>query len=347
MTVPKIVGRYFTVQFLNGWDETLANINERLFSQAGRRLCDLPERLQGPATPGVQHIDFSGQIFARAASSGVRRGLGPRASSGSSTSLHSRRLDLPKFPRYRRRRSSTSRSYQESKLLIMPTSYSTASPISIRVYAANARAIQRATKDDPAERDRIAKAIREQGLVEFAKYGSTIGHGVIVRTIGLVPRSSETTTPIISLVRSSPTAEFGPMSCPRCCTIARARTASRCKALGRQCLHVDLPERSAPAVPREILLVGDRGRRRSFPRPADPKKRYLLTARPNPSITATARSRFTSPPRSRQTRPEGNWLPTPKGSAYRLTFRFYGPLGGGVANGTCFPPPMIMASSKE
>jgi len=31
VTVPKIVGRYYTVQFLNGWDETLANINERLF----------------------------------------------------------------------------------------------------------------------------------------------------------------------------------------------------------------------------------------------------------------------------------------------------------------------------
>jgi len=31
VTVPKIAGRYYTVQFLNGWDETLANINERVF----------------------------------------------------------------------------------------------------------------------------------------------------------------------------------------------------------------------------------------------------------------------------------------------------------------------------
>ena len=31
MTVPKIERRYYTVQFLNGWGETLANINERLF----------------------------------------------------------------------------------------------------------------------------------------------------------------------------------------------------------------------------------------------------------------------------------------------------------------------------
>jgi hypothetical protein len=31
VTVPKISGRYYTVQFLNGWGETLTNINERTF----------------------------------------------------------------------------------------------------------------------------------------------------------------------------------------------------------------------------------------------------------------------------------------------------------------------------
>lgn len=33
VTVPKVEGRYYTVQFLNGWGETLANINARLFPQ--------------------------------------------------------------------------------------------------------------------------------------------------------------------------------------------------------------------------------------------------------------------------------------------------------------------------
>jgi hypothetical protein len=31
--VPKISGRYYTVQFLNGWGETVANLNERLYPQ--------------------------------------------------------------------------------------------------------------------------------------------------------------------------------------------------------------------------------------------------------------------------------------------------------------------------
>jgi hypothetical protein len=38
--------------------------------------------------------------------------------------------------------------------------------------------------------------------------------------------------------------------------------------------------------------------------------------------------------------PDGNWLPTPKGSKYRLTFRFYRPTEG-VANGTYYPPPLV------
>ena len=33
VTVPRITGRYYTVQFLNGWGETVANINERIFPQ--------------------------------------------------------------------------------------------------------------------------------------------------------------------------------------------------------------------------------------------------------------------------------------------------------------------------
>ena len=40
--------------------------------------------------------------------------------------------------------------------------------------------------------------------------------------------------------------------------------------------------------------------------------------------------------------PDGNWLPTPKGQKYRLTFRFYRPTEG-VANGTYYPPSLQRA----
>jgi hypothetical protein len=37
--------------------------------------------------------------------------------------------------------------------------------------------------------------------------------------------------------------------------------------------------------------------------------------------------------------PDGNWLPTPKGLQYSLTFRFYRPRGA-VEERTYFPPPV-------
>ena len=44
--------------------------------------------------------------------------------------------------------------------------------------------------------------------------------------------------------------------------------------------------------------------------------------------------------------PDGNWLPTPKGQAYNLTFRFYRPQGA-VAERTYFPPPLVKGSIRS
>lgn len=38
--------------------------------------------------------------------------------------------------------------------------------------------------------------------------------------------------------------------------------------------------------------------------------------------------------------PEPNWLPTPKGENYNLTFRFYGP-SADIVEGAYFPPPLV------
>jgi len=42
--------------------------------------------------------------------------------------------------------------------------------------------------------------------------------------------------------------------------------------------------------------------------------------------------------------PDGNWLPTPKGQGYSLTFRFYRPKGA-VEKRTYFPPPLLRDDS--
>ncbi|MNH20422.1 hypothetical protein D3C79_801890 [compost metagenome] len=65
ISVPKIVDRYYTVQFLNGWGETLANINER--SQPDHpfgefAVCLKDAKVTLPA--GVKRIDLRGWSWA-------------------------------------------------------------------------------------------------------------------------------------------------------------------------------------------------------------------------------------------------------------------------------------------
>ena len=59
LTVPKITDRYFTVQFLNGWGETLANVNERTFPDrpfGEFAICLMGSNVQLPA--GVRRVDL-------------------------------------------------------------------------------------------------------------------------------------------------------------------------------------------------------------------------------------------------------------------------------------------------
>jgi hypothetical protein len=58
VTVPKMTGRYYTVQFLNGWGETVANINERVFPQhPNGEFAICLAGSQVPVPVGAQRID--------------------------------------------------------------------------------------------------------------------------------------------------------------------------------------------------------------------------------------------------------------------------------------------------
>src|SRR3954468_17745417 len=77
VSVPQITDRYYTVQFLNGWGETLANINARTFP-------DQPYGDFAVCLKGVERDRSSGcaprrsasEIFARPAPRRAWRGLG-------------------------------------------------------------------------------------------------------------------------------------------------------------------------------------------------------------------------------------------------------------------------------
>ena len=59
LDLPRIEGRYYTVQIVNPWGETLVNINDRTFPQhpyGGFAFCLQGSRVSLP--PGVERIDL-------------------------------------------------------------------------------------------------------------------------------------------------------------------------------------------------------------------------------------------------------------------------------------------------
>jgi hypothetical protein len=96
-----------------------------------------------------------------------------------------------------------------------------------------------------------------------------------------------------------------------------------------------LPERFAKYF--WSVIAVDSVRFRVLPNPA---KRYLLNEQTHPQRNADGSLTLYFADEKPASAPEGNWLPTPKGSIYRLTLRYYGPQDG-VANGTYFPPPLV------
>jgi hypothetical protein len=69
----------------------------------------------------------------------------------------------------------------------------------------------------------------------------------------------------------------------------------------------------------------------------NPKKRYLLNEQTHPEYGKDGSLTLYFADQKPTDAPDGNWLSTPKGQKYNLTFRFYGPRAG-VADGTYYPP---------
>ncbi len=69
----------------------------------------------------------------------------------------------------------------------------------------------------------------------------------------------------------------------------------------------------------------------------NPMKRYLLNNQSKLQYGSDGSLTLYFAAEKPEGAPEGNWLPTPKGQRYNLTFRFYGPTGD-VAARTYFPP---------
>ncbi|MFL4991635.1 MAG: DUF1214 domain-containing protein [Microvirga sp.] len=289
VSVPKIEGRSYTVQVLNGWGETLANINERVFPRYPYG--DFAVCLQGATVSlpaDVQRIDLENLP-------------GVEAFDAADIALDSERDLNP----------------------------------GMEPLQETARAIARAVKD-PEQRARVDKAIRTVAFADFAKAGSPIGHGTIrngwarpavvgaynidylARTLINYGGIWANIAPEVMYYRASTDGTGAPLS-------------------GDNAYTMTFPKDQLPAHYANYfwsVIAVDTRHFRVLP---NPKEKYLINEQSKPDYGPDGSLTFRSAAEKPADVPEGNWLPTPKGSVYRLTFRFYGPIDG-VSNGTYWPP---------
>ena len=130
VSVPKVEGRYYTVHFLNGWGETIANINERLFPK--RPFGEFAMCLRGAnvAVPaGATRIDLPvkySRVLAR-----VELGSDPDAAIALQHQFKFRRLVHRSFPKFRKRRYSSWRRCRALRPSTLHISRSTSNLISM------------------------------------------------------------------------------------------------------------------------------------------------------------------------------------------------------------------------
>ena len=74
--------------------------------------------------------------------------------------------------------------------------------------------------------------------------------------------------------------------------------------------------------------------------------RYLLNKQSHLKLDDDGSLTLIFAPKQPDGIPESNWLPTPNGKKYNLTYRFYGPTKD-VADGKYYPPPLVRISETQ
>jgi hypothetical protein len=338
VTVPKITGRYYTVQFLNGWGETLANINERLFPEkpdGSFAVCFKGSKVSTPA--GATRIDLPVR-FARVL---LRVELGANWDDAVALQRQFRfeavgtPKQLPKIPEtvmFDIEAPPGVEAFDSAKLAL--DSEADINP-GMATVAANARAIADAVQDR-AERVRVDKVVRDRGFKDLAKGSHFLGHGTIRN----------------HWARPKVCGNYGDDWLARSCIDLGGIWANTLDEVlyykGREdssgaTLHSDhtytltfpaddLPSKYANYFWSAIAV--DAKHMRVLPNPLN---RFLLNNQSRLEYGKDGSLTLCFAREKPADVNEGNWLPTLGSLNYSITFRFYGPRGG-VADGTYYPP---------
>ncbi|MET0540903.1 MAG: DUF1214 domain-containing protein [Variovorax sp.] len=200
------------------------------------------------------------------------------------------------------------------------------------------RAIARLVKD-PAERQRIDRLIRTRAFDDFHKAWPNVGHGT--RKYGWVLASTSGTCMDDWLVRTLVNYAGIWANTPQEVIYFKGFVDSAGAALtGDHGYTLHFPKDQLPALYATCFwsVIGvDAVHKRVLP---NTLKRYLLNNQSRLEYGSDGYLTLHFTDQKPQDAPDGNWHPTPRGTNYNLTFRFYRPRGA-VAYCSYFPPSLV------
>jgi hypothetical protein len=335
--VPAIRKRYYTVQVLNGWGETVANINERAFPghASGKfGLCLKGARAGLPA--GTLRVELPGRksrLVAR-----VELGADPQEAVKLQRQIRVYPLGKPKIE------PPVEITLFENQQLPRVEAFNKVDAIlaaerdinpGMEALQSKARAIAKAARD-VEELKRIDEAIVKQAIPQFQK---------AARALGAVRNGWSRSAPVGnygSNYRARAVANYAALWSNNAREVAEYWTYTDAKGReldGSNTYAMTFPKGQPHGLVRYFwsILALDSAK---FQVMDNPQKVYALSSHAKLYTAKGGALALYFGPRLPDGVPPQNWLPTAAGQKYNLTFRFYGPRDS-VASGGYFPPPLV------
>jgi hypothetical protein len=341
-SLPTIEGRYYTVQLLNGWGETIANINERSYPDhpAGDFwVCLKGAAVQVPAE--ARRVDLPGRtarVLAR-----VELGSDPKQAATLQHQIKVRSSGAPVEPEVPSTPAFTNDKLPGAEAFDAATVQAALSEPDINpgmeALQAKVRAVARAVAD-PVERQRVDKVIHEQSQPAMQKAFASLG----------TLRDGWARPDVAGNYRDDYTArtlvDFGGIWANNREEVVYFKTnadgtGTPLDGANTYTLHFtkdNLPANHVKYFWSVIAVDSEK-----FQVIPNAESRFLLNNQSKLTYGADGSLTLYLAPEKPKDAPDGNWLPTPRGKNYHLTFRMYGP-DEAVLSGTWFPAPITKRS---
>ena len=334
--LPEIKGRYYTVQAVNGWAEVSANINERTFPKHPfGKFAFCLKGAKGITLPkGTQRVDLpskKSRILVRielganpADALALQKKVTMKATGSPQIDPMVVNLDFPnsKLPGVE--------GFDKTDEILASEADLNVGMIDIRERT---RAVAKAAAD-PAQRTRIDEVIRKYAIPAFQgeiqKMGKAENGWVRPRLVG----NYRTDYPMRSVANY---------------TGIWANTGKEVVYFvgqgldGSQTYTQTYPKEALPLSKTRYfwsVIAVDTADFKVIPNPLN---RYLLNKQSPLKLDDDGSLTLVFAPKQPEGIAESNWLPTPNGKKYNLTYRFYGPTKD-VADGKYYPPPLVRIS---